>query len=126
MRSKAQLMQNATRLTLFTRPNCGLCESAKLVLRSLSRKKYFEMKQVDVMDPVNEGWKKIYEFDTPVVRIRQLFVSKISNVDYLQLHVERMSRENGPPDLGIDARKLMHRFTETQVEQMINEVEGQY
>lgn len=68
MRTKVQLTQNLTRLTLFTRPNCSLCDSAKLVLQALGRTKHFEMKQVDVMDPVNKRWKMIYEFDTPVVR----------------------------------------------------------
>lgn len=120
-------MQNSTRLTLFTRPHCGLCDSAKLVLQSLSKKKYFQLKQVDVMDPVNARWKLIYELDTPVVRDPEVFcLKKMHKADHLQLHVQPMSGATAQPDLAADARKLMHRFTGAQVEQVIDEVEGHY
>lgn len=120
-------MQNLTCLTLFTRPNCSLCDSAKLVLQSLSKKKHFQLNQLDIMDPVNARWKRIYELDTPVVRYLKVHgFKKISKADYLQLHVQPLSRANALPDLATDARKLMHRFTETQVEQVINEVEDDY
>lgn len=75
MQSKIKLMENVTRLALFTRPNCGLCDSAKVVLQSLSMKKTFELKQINVMDPANTHWKLIYEFDTPVVSVEKLFAS---------------------------------------------------
>lgn len=76
MRPKLQLLQSTTRLTLFTRPHCGLCDSAKLVLQNLGKRKGFEMKQIDIMDPAQSGWKMIYEFDTPVVRFRNQILSQ--------------------------------------------------
>ena len=84
MQSKLQLMVIATRLTLFTRPNCGLCDSAKLVLQSLSKRKHFQMQQIDVMAPGNVHWKMVYEFDTPVVRVRKNgHIGKINRANHI-------------------------------------------
>jgi len=56
----------ALAITLFTRQQCSLCVSAKLVLDNVQQKRPFIFRQVDVMAPQNEQWK-IYEFDVPVV-----------------------------------------------------------
>ena len=62
------LFQQALRLTLFTRQNCGLCEDAKVVLSKVRDKRPFDYEEVDVMSPGQQKWKAAYEFDTPVVR----------------------------------------------------------
>ena len=66
MRLTTSLLQHTARVTLFTRANCSLCESAKCVLGSLGRKRSFDYHEIDVMAPNQEQWK-IYEYDTPVV-----------------------------------------------------------
>ena len=53
-------------ITLFTRPNCGLCTTAKEVLFRVYARRPFMYKEIDVLKPEHTRWK-IYEFDTPVV-----------------------------------------------------------
>ena len=66
MQVSNRLLQAAARvkLTLFTRPNCSLCQNAKLVVRDVSTVRHFEYNDVDVMK--SSAWK-VYEFDVPVV-----------------------------------------------------------
>lgn len=67
MRSTVQLLYNTTRITLFTRSNCGLCDSAKSVLRKVAEKRSFDLNEINVMDSDQKNWKDLYEYDTPVV-----------------------------------------------------------
>ena len=56
------------------------------------------------MDPGQQKWKDVYEFDVPV------------------LHVDKAA--NGADGPGLEAaRKLMHRFTAEEVERAVDEVE---
>ena len=68
MRFTLKLLQHSARVTLFTRANCSLCESAKEVLGHLRGKRTFDYKEIDVMANGSQEWKDLYEFDTPVVR----------------------------------------------------------
>ncbi|KAJ5107369.1 hypothetical protein N7456_004044 [Penicillium angulare] len=93
------------RLTLFTRASCGLCDTAKHTVIQLQKRRPFEYVEKDIMDPANASWKEVYDYDVPV------------------LHVQSVN--NGLPkeaDLS-DARKLFHRWTEQEVEQLVNEAE---
>ncbi|MCJ1364586.1 hypothetical protein MMC16_003699 [Acarospora aff. strigata] len=54
----------------------------------------------------NKQWKDLYEFDTPV------------------LHIQRVFHTYSKPDIATEARKLMHRFTDAEVEGLIDEAEG--
>lgn len=67
MRQTAQLLQHTARLTLFTRPNCSLCDSAKAVLQIVAKKRSFDYNEIDIMLPGQNEYKDLYEFDTPVV-----------------------------------------------------------
>lgn len=67
MRPAARLCQ-AVRITLFTRPNCGLCDSAKTVLASLGERRPFSYREVDIGKPDAKAWRDLYDFDVPVVR----------------------------------------------------------
>ena len=67
MRSTSRLLQHSSRLTLFTRSNCSLCDTAKTTILELQAKRTFEYGEIDVMAAGQESWKKIYEFDTPIV-----------------------------------------------------------
>lgn len=75
MRQTAQLLQHTARLTLFTRPNCSLCDSAKTVLQIVAKKRSFDYNEIDVMLPGQNEYKDLYQFDTPVVRTALLFFS---------------------------------------------------
>ncbi|MCJ1475714.1 hypothetical protein MMC13_004377 [Lambiella insularis] len=105
MRPTLSVLQHSARVTLFTRANCSLCASAKAVLASLEKRRSFEYKEVDVMAEGNEVGKE-YEFDVPVV------------------HVQRVFHTYSKPDIATEARKLMHRFREEEVEALLDEAEG--
>lgn len=103
MRATRALLQNV-QLTLFTRANCGLCDTAKHTLAQLKKKKDFAYLELDIMKPGNKEWKDVYEFDVPV------------------LHVQRIiSPLAGQEVLMDEARKLFHRFSEEEVGKAIDE-----
>ena len=68
MRATPTLLRQCVRLTFFTRPNCTLCDEAKLVVNKVWKRRPFEYDEIDVMAPKQDKWKALYEFDTPVVR----------------------------------------------------------
>ncbi|KAI9862483.1 MAG: hypothetical protein M1813_004334 [Trichoglossum hirsutum] len=107
MKPTLQLLQQALRITLFTRANCSLCDNAKVVLSRVWEKRPFEYHEIDVMKPEGRAWKDLYEFDTPVIHIRRSEVIE-------------------EPGIAAKARKLMHRFTEGQVEDMMEIAEKEY
>lgn len=69
MRSTRVLLRQLINLTLFTRSNCSLCETAKLSLTGIRKQGDVGYEEIDVMSKVNKKWKDLYEFDVPVVRI---------------------------------------------------------
>ncbi|KAJ5152109.1 hypothetical protein N7492_010404 [Penicillium capsulatum] len=92
------------RLTLFTRAGCGLCDTAKLAVLQVGKRRPFEYVEKDIMESGNQPWKDAYEFDVPV------------------LHAQ--SAEHGPGEAELsDPRKLFHRWTEQDVEQLVNDAE---
>ncbi|SPN96738.1 uncharacterized protein DNG_00258 [Cephalotrichum gorgonifer] len=100
-------LRQAARVTLFTRPNCGLCDSAKTVLSGLRARRPFPYREVDISGPGPEakGWKDLYDFDVPVI------------------HVSKSSAPEEVPGAASRAVKLMHRFTEDEVEAKMKAVE---
>jgi len=62
------------RITFFTRSPCGLCDTAKAVVQRVQATRPFELREINVMDPGQEKWRGVYEFDTPVVGLRPFFV----------------------------------------------------
>ncbi|KAK2811077.1 hypothetical protein FQN50_002412 [Emmonsiellopsis sp. PD_5] len=103
MHPTARLLQSA-RLTLFTRVNCSLCDTAKHTLSTLRAKKPFAYSEVDVMIPQNKVWKDVYEFDVPVLHIQKVTPASSDGTDTLS-----------------DPKKLFHRFTEQEVEKAIED-----
>ena len=100
------LRMHSAKLTLFTRVNCSLCDTAKVNLAQVKNKRSFLYEEVDVMAKGQEKWKGFYEFDVPV------------------LHVERIFYTYSKPDIVSKPRKLMHRFTSDEVEKLIDEAEA--
>lgn len=96
------LLSQAVRVTLFTRANCGLCDTAKNTVAQLNKRKPFDYHELDIMVPGNKAWKDIYEFDVPVLHIQSV-------------------RTTGT-DLS-EPKKLFHRFTEQEVENLVDEAE---
>ena len=67
MRATLKLLQHSARVTLFTRANCSLCDTAKHTLANVTKNKIVDYSEIDVMAQGQEKWKDAYEFDTPVV-----------------------------------------------------------
>jgi glutaredoxin len=71
MRASFILRQQwSLRLTLFVRQNCSLCTDAKDVMSKVWDRRPFEYTEIDVMAANQTKWKNLYEFDTPVVRLK--------------------------------------------------------
>ena len=68
MRATLSMLQSSLRLTLFTRANCSLCDTAKATVAQVNKERGFDYDEVDIMHEGNRCWKDVYEFDVPVVR----------------------------------------------------------
>ncbi|KAL3470594.1 hypothetical protein BJX99DRAFT_44436 [Aspergillus californicus] len=96
----ARLFQ-AARVTLFTRAGCGLCDTAKHTTTQLQKRRPFDYSEVDIMVTANKQWKDVYEFDVPV------------------LHVQSADQAGALSD----PKKLFHRWTEQEVETLVDGAE---
>ncbi|KAF7713094.1 Uncharacterized protein PECH_001866 [Penicillium ucsense] len=93
------------RLTFFTRAGCGLCDTAKNTVIQLRKRRPFEYVEKDIMDATNKQWKDVYEFDVPV------------------LHAQS-TKPGLPTEAQLsDARKLFHRWSEQELEKLVDETE---
>jgi hypothetical protein len=108
MRPSTILRMHSARLTLFTRPNCSLCETAKsqVALARRNRGIVVDYREIDVMAAGQQAWRQLYEFDTPV------------------LHVQRVTHTYAKPDVVSDPSELMHRFVADEVERLVDEAEA--
>ncbi|KAL4809498.1 hypothetical protein BDV18DRAFT_157253 [Aspergillus unguis] len=91
-----RLLQSA-RVTLFTRAGCGLCDTAKNTVTQLHKRRPFDYAEVDIMGAGNKEWKDVYEFDVPVLHVQSETTGGLS-----------------------DPKKLFHRWTEQEVETLVN------
>lgn len=124
MRATARLCEQVLRLTLFTRPNCGLCDEAKYVLAKVKPKRPFEYHEIDVMSSGQRRWRDLYEFDTPVVcschalnGLSQSWARALSLTSF-QVHIDKDGQEQTA-----SSKKLMHHITEVDVHKAMDEVE---
>ena len=74
MHHSVRFLQQACRITLFTRANCSLCINAKNTLSRVWDTRPFDYKEIDVMTQGAKNWRDIYEFDTPVVSLMKYLV----------------------------------------------------
>ncbi|EAW07696.1 glutaredoxin family protein [Aspergillus clavatus NRRL 1] len=88
------------RVTLFTRANCGLCDTAKQAVTQLHKRRPFDYSELDIMVSENKPWRDVYEFDVPVLHVQSVVKDQLS-----------------------DPKKLFHRFTEQEVEKLVDEAE---
>ncbi|KAH8426017.1 glutaredoxin family protein [Aspergillus melleus] len=96
-------LAQAARVTLFTRAGCGLCDTAKHTVTQLHKRRPFDYTETDIQLPENKQWKDVYDYDVPV------------------LHVQSVK---GPQTTDLsDPKKLFHRWTEQEVENLVNEAE---
>lgn len=106
MRPSMVLRMYSARLTLFTKSDCGLCDTAKARLAEVQKRRTVEYSEVDIMKEDNKKWFNMYAFDVPV------------------LHVNRVMYTYSKPDVVTLEKKLMHRFTVEEVEASIEDAEA--
>ena len=122
MRASAILRQQwSLRMTLFIRQNCSLCTDAKDVMSKVWDRRPFEYTEIDVMAPGQTKWKNLYEFDTPVVSLLICLYYSLSNTDLKQVHVDKVRENSQHFETTHQAGKLMHRFTEKQLEKLMDD-----
>ncbi|KAK5051359.1 hypothetical protein LTR84_003011 [Exophiala bonariae] len=96
---------NITRLTLFTRVNCGLCDTAKTRIQEFQKRRpKIDYSEIDISAPGQDKWRNVYDFDVPVLHIDK----NLGQADTTTLEA---------------AKKLMHRFTVEEIESAVAEVE---
>ncbi|KAK5094756.1 hypothetical protein LTR70_003855 [Exophiala xenobiotica] len=95
MRPSVILRMYSSRLTLFTKAECGLCDTAKARLAQVQKRRTVEYKEVDIMNKDNHKWFNM------------------------------VMHTYSKPDIVCEEKKLMHRFTEEDVEALIDEAEQQ-
>ncbi|KAI0340032.1 DUF836-domain-containing protein [Trametopsis cervina] len=64
------------RLTLFSGPNCSLCDIAKAELAKVRQQRAFELQTVNIQDPGQEKWKRKYVYWIPALHIENKEVAK--------------------------------------------------
>ena len=107
MRPTLILRMYAARLTLFTKSDCGLCDTAKARLAEVQKRRTVEYKEVDIMHEDNKKWFNAYCFDVPV------------------LHINQVMQNPSKSDTVDKEKKLWHRFSEEEIERSIDEAEQQ-
>ncbi|KAL6251453.1 hypothetical protein RBB50_001662 [Rhinocladiella similis] len=99
---RPSLALRAVRLTLFTRPECGLCDVAKSRLMEFRQLRTVDYAEINIDTPEQKQWKNVYDYDVPV------------------LHIDK---DNSKAVTLKAAKKLMHRFTTEDVAKAVDEVE---
>ncbi|RDA93097.1 hypothetical protein CP533_4126 [Ophiocordyceps camponoti-saundersi (nom. inval.)] len=105
MYATRRLLQGC-RITLFSRPNCGLCDEAAEALSEVAKRRPFAYTTVDVLNRESRPWRKLYGFDVPVI------------------HISKASAQPEEPLEAAEAVKLMHRFTPAEIEAKMDQVEA--
>ena len=94
-------------LTLFTRPNCSLCDVAKATLTTFRQHRTVSYTEIDIARSAhNDTWWEKYQYDVPV------------------LHVERVEHTYVKKDVVSVVGVLMHRFGEGEVAGLVDLAEG--
>ncbi|TPX30716.1 hypothetical protein SeMB42_g07873 [Synchytrium endobioticum] len=57
-------------VTLFTKAGqCSLCDEAKHALLRLRKQVDFELKEVDILERENAEFRRLYQYDIPVIHV---------------------------------------------------------
>ena len=62
------------RVTLYTKPGCGLCEEAEEVIRHVQRRRPFELELRNILDSLADYER--YKHDIPVVMVDGVEVAR--------------------------------------------------
>ncbi|KAK9428370.1 hypothetical protein V1505DRAFT_377205 [Lipomyces doorenjongii] len=58
-------------MTIFSRPQCGLCDEAKIsIANAIKRLPKFRYSEIDILKPENQEWFDKYAYDVPVIHFQ--------------------------------------------------------
>lgn len=122
MRYTSALLQGSFQITLFTRPGCGLCDTAKAVLSRTQKIKPFNLKEIDITAHGQQQWRNVYDFDVPVVRNAEHVAQSYIGLLKIQIHVDKTPPRDVLKDTTGASAKLMHRFSEQDIIKVMDTV----
>lgn len=64
------------RLTLFSGPQCSLCDVAKAELNALRKEHSFELTTIDIHSPGQDRWKRRYVYWIPALHLDDVEIAK--------------------------------------------------
>ncbi|KAJ2935332.1 hypothetical protein H1R20_g1761, partial [Candolleomyces eurysporus] len=64
------------RFTLFSGPNCSLCDIAKSELAKVRKTRSFQLDTINIQDKGQEQWKKKYVYGIPALHLEGKEIAK--------------------------------------------------
>ncbi|VUC34478.1 unnamed protein product [Clonostachys rosea] len=116
-----RLLQSC-RITLFTRPSCGMCDQAKESLSKVWDARPFAYVEENI-DIKGSKWRDLYDFDVPV-KMNWFVENDLLKISTSQIHISKSSAPSEDVTTASKAVKLMHRFTPEQVQAKMDEVDS--
>ncbi|KAG8732095.1 hypothetical protein FRC12_019432 [Ceratobasidium sp. 428] len=84
------------RLTLFSGPQCSLCDVAKAELAKLRKEHNFDLTTVNIQDPGQESWKQRYVYWIPALHLEDVEIAKGRwGADTVRPHLKRWFETEG-------------------------------
>lgn len=82
-----KLMRTPPVVTLFTKPQCSLCDTAKFLIQRAKVQVSFDFQSCDISAQGNEALFEKYKYDIPVVHLDgvEVFRHHISETDLISL-----------------------------------------
>ncbi|KAJ1303968.1 hypothetical protein OPQ81_008378 [Rhizoctonia solani] len=97
------------RLTLFSGPQCSLCDIAKAELKTLRKEHNFELTTIDIHSPGQERWKRRYVYWIPALHLDDVEIAKgrwDANTETVVNH--RNMEVEGEGEAGISGLESQH------------------
>ncbi|KAF9449594.1 hypothetical protein P691DRAFT_790778 [Macrolepiota fuliginosa MF-IS2] len=73
----AARLARTPRLTLFSGPNCSLCDIAKAELTKVRQRRPFQLETINIQDKGQEQWKKKYVYWIPALHLEGKEIAKV-------------------------------------------------
>jgi len=81
-----------SRVRLFTRPGCTLCDSVKFIINKVKQKHPFEYSEVNIDLSENRSWLDQYDTEIPVIHLNDKEIARHKLTEQqLITQLERMS-----------------------------------
>ncbi|EUC55914.1 DUF836 family protein [Rhizoctonia solani AG-3 Rhs1AP] len=101
------------RLTLFSGPQCSLCDIAKAELKTLRKEHNFELTTIDIHSPGQESWKRRYVYWIPALHLDDIEIAKGRwDATTVRPFLEKWKETQRSDGAGAGGHDLQHMDTE--------------